>query len=82
MTWTRAVLSGHHDNPSHVQPDHPLPPQVRRLTVAAREKKLATQLGNQRHANRGLREAVAVVKSGVIGDVKEAHSWIASSRGG
>ncbi|MEX0688458.1 MAG: Gfo/Idh/MocA family oxidoreductase [Pirellulales bacterium] len=55
--------------------------EVRRLTVAAREKKLATQLGNQRHANRGLREAVAVVKSGVIGEVKEAHSWIASSRG-
>lgn len=55
--------------------------EVRRLTVAAGEKKLATQLGNQRHANRGLREAVAVVKSGVIGEVKEAHSWIASARG-
>jgi len=55
---------------------------VRRLTVAAREKKLATQLGNRRHANRGLREAVAVVKSGVIGEAKEARSWIASSRGG
>ena len=55
--------------------------EVRRLTNAAREKKLATQLGNQRHAKKGLREAVAIVKSGVIGDVKEAHSWIASSRG-
>ena len=55
--------------------------EVRRLTNAAREKKLATQLGNQRHANKGLREAVAIVKSGAIGDVKEAHSWIASSRG-
>ena len=55
--------------------------EVRRLTTAAREKKLATQLGNQRHANKGLREAVAIVKSGVIGDVEEAHSWIASSRG-
>jgi len=55
--------------------------EVRRLTVAAREKKLATQLGNQRHANRGLREAVAIVKSGAIGEVKEAHSWIASGRG-
>lgn len=55
--------------------------EVRRLTNAAREKKLATQLGNQRHANKGLREAVAIVKSGAIGDVTEAHSWIASSRG-
>jgi predicted dehydrogenase len=55
--------------------------EVRRLTVAAREKKLATQLGNQRHANKGLREAVAIVKSGAIGVVREAHCWIASSRG-
>jgi len=55
--------------------------EVRRLTRAAREKKLVTQLGNQRHANKGLREAVAIVKSGAIGAVQEAHSWIASSRG-
>ena len=55
--------------------------EVRRLTDAARGKKLATQLGNQRHANPGLREAVAIVKSGAIGEVKEAHCWIASSRG-
>lgn len=55
--------------------------EVRRLTDAARSKNLATQLGNQRHANPGLREAVAVVKSGVIGEVREAHSWIASGRG-
>lgn len=55
--------------------------EVRRLTNAARERKLATQLGNQRHANKGLREAVAIVKSGAIGTVTEAHSWIASSRG-
>jgi len=55
--------------------------EVRRLTDAAREKKLATQLGNQRHANPGLREAVAIVKSGAIGEVREAHAWIASGRG-
>ncbi len=55
--------------------------EVRRLTDAARAKKLATQLGNQRHANKGLREAVAVVKSGAIGEVREAHAWIASGRG-
>jgi predicted dehydrogenase len=55
--------------------------EVRRLTAAAREKKLATQLGNQRHANKGLRQAVSIVKSGVIGEVREAHAWIASGRG-
>ena len=55
--------------------------EVRRLTRAAAEKKLATQLGVQRHANRGLREAVAIVKSGVLGPVAEVHAWIDSGRG-
>jgi hypothetical protein len=55
--------------------------EVRRLTRAAAEKKLATQLGAQRHANRGLREAVAIVKSGVLGPVAEVHAWIDSGRG-
>jgi predicted dehydrogenase len=55
--------------------------EVHRLTDAAREKKLATQLGAQRHALKGLREAVAIVKSGAIGDVGEVHSWIGTARG-
>jgi len=55
--------------------------EVRRLTDAAREKKLATQLGAQRHALKGLREAVAIVKSGAIGEVGEVHSWIGTARG-
>ncbi|NCA11314.1 gfo/Idh/MocA family oxidoreductase, partial [bacterium] len=55
--------------------------EVRRITEAARAKKLATQLGSQRHALPGLRAGVEFVKAGTIGTVTEVHSWIASKRG-
>jgi len=55
--------------------------EVRRITDAARAKKLATQLGSQRHALAGLRAGVEFVKAGTIGTVTEVHSWIASKRG-
>ena len=55
--------------------------EVRRLTEAARKKGLATQLGSQRHVLKGLRDGVEIVKSGLLGTIKEVHSWVASSRG-
>ncbi len=55
--------------------------EVRELTNLAREKKLATQLGSQRHTLTGLRNAVELVRAGTIGTIKEVHSWISSSRG-
>ena len=55
--------------------------EVRRLTDAARKKGLATQLGSQRHAIKGLRDGVEIVKSGLLGTIAEVHSWIASGRG-
>ncbi len=55
--------------------------EVRRLCDKAREKKLATQLGSQRHAMQGLRDGVEIIKSGRIGTIKEVHSWISSKRG-
>jgi predicted dehydrogenase len=55
--------------------------EVRKLTNAAREKKLATQLGSQRHTLTGLRDGVEIVKSGLLGTIKEVHSWIDSKRG-
>jgi len=55
--------------------------EVRRLTVAARKKGLATQLGSQRHAGAGLRAGVEIVKSGMLGTITEAHSWVTSTRG-
>ena len=55
--------------------------EVRELTKLAAEKKLATQLGVQRHVLEGLRRGVEIVKSGALGTITEVHSWLNSSRG-
>jgi len=55
--------------------------QCRTLTNLAREKKLATQLGAQRHALDNMRRVVELVKSGAIGPVTEVHSWQGGNRG-
>ncbi|NBX29997.1 gfo/Idh/MocA family oxidoreductase, partial [bacterium] len=68
----------------HVYLEKPLAHEVdetRRLTEAARKKGIATQLGSQRHALPGLRAGVEIVKAGLIGEVREAYSWVKSSRG-
>ncbi|MEI6465278.1 MAG: Gfo/Idh/MocA family oxidoreductase [Verrucomicrobiota bacterium] len=49
--------------------------ETRMLTNYAREKKLVTQMGIQIHSYKVYRQAVALVQSGVIGKVKEVHTW-------
>src|SRR3989449_5573707 len=49
--------------------------EARQLAIAAREHKVATQMGNGGHASDGLRTAVEWVQAGVIGDVREVHAW-------
>jgi len=49
--------------------------ETRVLTEYARKKKLVTQMGIQIHSNKIYRQAVAIVRSGVIGKVKEVHTW-------
>ncbi|MEO5912713.1 MAG: Gfo/Idh/MocA family oxidoreductase [Luteolibacter sp.] len=49
--------------------------EARELRRVAREMKLATQMGNQGSAGDGLRRAVEVIQSGVIGNPKELHVW-------
>ncbi|MBI2824305.1 MAG: Gfo/Idh/MocA family oxidoreductase [Planctomycetia bacterium] len=49
--------------------------EARRMGEVAREMKVATQMGNQGTASRGLREAASVVKAGALGTVKEVHVW-------
>jgi predicted dehydrogenase len=49
--------------------------EARMMAQVAAEKKLATQMGNQGTANDSLRKAAAVIKSGVLGTVKEVHVW-------
>lgn len=49
--------------------------EARMLTEAARKYKVATQMGNQGHSGDGVRELCEVIWSGVIGDVREVHTW-------
>ena len=49
--------------------------EARLMGQVAREKGVATQMGNQGTAMAGLREAAAVVKAGVLGTVSEVHVW-------
>lgn len=49
--------------------------EARELVRVAKEKKLATQMGNQGSAGDGLRRAVEVIQSGIIGKPLELHVW-------
>lgn len=49
--------------------------EARQLAKLAREKKVATQMGNQGHANEGTRVLREWVQAGVLGEVREMHSW-------
>ncbi|MCA9248147.1 MAG: Gfo/Idh/MocA family oxidoreductase [Planctomycetales bacterium] len=55
--------------------------EVRRMTELAREKKLATQLGVQRHTLSHVHRSVELIKAGAIGEVREVHAWVGGSRG-
>ncbi len=49
--------------------------EARQLAKLAREKKVATQMGNQGHANEGLRLIKEWHQAGILGEVREVHSW-------
>ena len=49
--------------------------EARLMGQVAREKKLATQMGNQGTAGEGLRRAAAWMRAGAIGTVTEVHVW-------
>ncbi len=55
--------------------------QVRQLTDLARQRRVATQLGVQRHTIPNMARVVELIRAGTIGDVTEVHSWISSRRG-
>jgi predicted dehydrogenase len=49
--------------------------EARRLGEIAREKKVATQMGNQGTAEDGVRKAAKIIQAGTLGNVKEVHVW-------
>jgi predicted dehydrogenase len=62
----------------HVYCEKPLTHSVweaRQLAIAAREKKVATQMGNQGQASEQTRRLAEFVWDGAIGPVREVHLW-------
>ena len=55
--------------------------EARLVGKVAREKKLATQMGNQGTAGVGLRRSAHWLKNGAIGTVKELHIWTDRAKG-
>lgn len=49
--------------------------ESRMMRNLSRDKKLATQMGNQGSAGDGLRRSVELIQAGVIGNPKELHVW-------
>lgn len=75
----QAMLEG-----KHVYCEKPLAHsawEIRQLTKIAKKMDVATQLGNQRHANAGMARAVEAVQSGMVGEIKEVYCAIGGSRG-
>jgi len=68
----------------HVYCEKPLTRTVyeaRVMRLTAQKQKVVTQMGNQGSASDGLRRAVELVWSGVIGEVREAHVWFDGGNG-
>jgi predicted dehydrogenase len=55
--------------------------ETRRLTEYARQRGLVTQMGIQIHSAREYKLAVALLRSGAIGKIKEVHSWVPKAWG-
>ncbi len=55
--------------------------EARVLAKLARDKKVATQMGNQGTASDDLRRVAAAIKSGAFGAVKEVHCWTDRAKG-
>ena len=53
--------------------------EARRLSQVAREKRLATQMGNQGHSAEGIRLVCEWIWDGAIGEIKEVDAWCSLS---
>jgi len=56
--------------------------EARTLAKLAAEAKVATQMGTQIHAGANYRRVVELLQAGVIGPVKEVHTWVGKGWGG
>jgi predicted dehydrogenase len=68
----------------HVYCEKPLTHNIgeaRRITAAAAEANVATQMGTQIHATDNYHRVVELIQSGAIGAVTEAHVWVSRAWG-
>jgi predicted dehydrogenase len=56
--------------------------EARQVRLAAERAKVITQMGNQIHSAKEYRTAVKAIRDGVIGKIKEVHSWMANRGNG
>lgn len=54
--------------------------EARRIAEAARQAKVATQLGNQGHSSDDIRRAVEWVRDGAIGKISKVYAWAGENR--
>jgi predicted dehydrogenase len=65
-------------NKKHVYCEKPLTysiSEARKITQAAKEAGIVTQMGNQGHSGDNIRMTVEWIRAGAIGDIKEVHAW-------
>ncbi|MCO8124037.1 Gfo/Idh/MocA family oxidoreductase [Stieleria sp. TO1_6] len=55
--------------------------ETRRITQAAADAGVVTQMGTQIHAGDNYHRVVELIQSGAIGDVSEAHVWVSRAWG-
>jgi predicted dehydrogenase len=73
-----AIASAAMDLGKHVYVQKPLTwsvEEARHLARKAKDKKVATQMGNQGHSHAESRMTVEYIQQGAIGDVREVHVW-------
>ncbi|MBN1465672.1 Gfo/Idh/MocA family oxidoreductase [candidate division KSB1 bacterium] len=66
------------DRKKHIYIEKPLArtiSEVRKLTSAAKQAGIITQLGHQGHGDEGIRLTREWIQHGAIGEVTEVHSW-------
>lgn len=67
----------------HVYCEKPLAHNIweaRKLRDVAKETGMATQMGNQGHSRNEIRQTIEYLRSGAIGTVREAYSWVPATR--
>lgn len=68
----------------HVYCEKPLTRTIsecRKVRELARQHGVATQMGTQIHSGKNYRTVVDLIRSGAIGEVREAHVWVGSGFG-